>query len=468
MKKFLHLPLLASLAFASVSTTDVVGQSLVSDLSAPVERGGSSFEVWANQRSNALSSDVLYTFQQGGFLSRDFLQSMLDAHPLLGGMGGQAGWSKRFSTRPLGRGPWALTGSFGSEVLVSALWRRELVELAFVGNAGHTGRIDGFNGTGMRVGAFNRLSLGMEHKDTRQRLELSLVQRLAGAEWGIPNGSFWVSEGADSMEVNMQAYGLASLDQFPDTNGFMVSQLIPSYGVGISGSLPLTSELFPLQFLVDFQDVGVMWERGGGLIAAVDTGFATTGLAVPFTQYFTEGESGSEGLTWQDVVDGTTGIEPDSLYFVSDSSLGRMLMLPTKIQAQLTWWPSPDVQIRAQARAGAWMPEPQFTLGVGWIPAKRLAFGVDYRTGGWGGGRPVTWLDLRVTKRRIFSIEIDDPMGWMWGTESAINTYGRGIRITLRNLPGEGWTRFMGLPSKDLGRKPPKKTTQLPKTSSQP
>ena len=47
-----------------------------------------------------------------------------------------------------------------------------------------------------------------------------------------------------------------------------------------------------------------------GLIAAVDTGFATTGLAVPFTQYFTEGESGSEGLTWQDVVDGTTGIEP--------------------------------------------------------------------------------------------------------------------------------------------------------------
>ena len=76
MKKFLHLPLLAALAFASVSTTDVVGQSLVSDLSARVERGGSSFEVWANQRSNALSSDVLYTFQQGGFLSRDFLQSM--------------------------------------------------------------------------------------------------------------------------------------------------------------------------------------------------------------------------------------------------------------------------------------------------------------------------------------------------------------------------------------------------------
>ena len=64
------------------------------------------------------------------------------------------------------------------------------------------------------------------------------MQRLAGVEWGIPNGSFWVSEGADSMEVNMQAYGVASLDAFPDTNGFAFNQIIPSYGVGISGSLP--------------------------------------------------------------------------------------------------------------------------------------------------------------------------------------------------------------------------------------
>ena len=251
-------------------------------------------------------------------------------------------------------------GSFGSEVLVSALWRRELVELAFVGNAGHTGRIDVFNGTGMRVGAFNRLSLGMEHKETRQRLEISLVQRLAGVEWGIPNGSFWVSEGADSMEVNMQAYGLASLDQFPDTNGFMMSQLIPSYGVGISGSLPLTSELFPLQFLVDFQDVGVMWERGGGVIAAVDTGFATTGLAVPFSQYFSEGAVTEEGLTWQDVVDGTTGIAADSLYLLSDSAAGRVLMLPTKIQGN-----SPRVATRTQAAPARGYIS--LNLRLGWV-----------------------------------------------------------------------------------------------------
>lgn len=443
-------------------------QELVADLTPPVERGAASFEVWANQRTNAFNSGFAHTAQQGGFLSREFLQDMLDAHPLLGGMGGQVGWSTRFSTRPLGDGPWALTGAFGSEVLVSALWRRELLELGLVGNANHTGRVDLFNGTGMRVGAFNRLSLGVEHKDTRQRMELSLVQRLAGLEWGIPNGSFWVSEGADSMEVNMQAYGVASMDAFPDTSGFAFGQILPAYGVGLSGSLPLTSELFPIQFFVDFQDVGVMWERGGGLIAAVDTGFATTGLSVPFTQYFTEGLGASEGLTWQDVVDGTTGIEPDSLYFVSDSAFGRMLMLPTKIQANLHWWPSPDVQVRATARAGAWMPEPEFTFGVGWIPGKRLAFGVDYRTGGWGGGRPVTWLECRVTKKRILSIEVDDPAGWMWGSEAAANTYGRGVRFSLRRIPGAGWTRFMGLSNRDLRGPAPVAPTNVPKTSSQP
>ena len=449
---------------AALTSQPLWGQSLVADLTPPSERGLASFEVWASQRSNAFDSEFLHTFQAGGFLSRDFFEEMLGAHPVLGGMGFQAGWSKRSTTRPLGDGPWALTGSLGSEVLASALWRRDVVELAFLGNAGHTGRVDVLSGTGMRVGAFNRISLGMEHADTRQRLELSLVQRVAGLEWGVPNGSIWVSEAADSMEVNMQAYGVASLDALPDTSGFQVANVIPCYGIGISGSLPLTSELFPLQFLVDFQDVGVMWEPGGGLIAAVDTGFATTGLAVPFSAYFTEGESQDEGLTWQDIADGTTGIEPDSLYFFSDSAFGRMVMLPTKIHAQLSWWPTPDLQVRAQARAGSWMPQPQFTLGVGWIPTKRLAFGVDYRTGGWGGPRPVTWVDLRVSKKRMLSIEVDDPLGWMWGTEQASNTYGRGVRVSLRRLPGAGWTRFMGLPSRDLRKTAPSKEISLPQT----
>ena len=99
---------------------------------------------------------------------------------------------------------------------------------------------------------------------------------------------------------------------------------------------------------------------------------------------------------------------------------------------------------------------------------KRLAFGVDYRTGGWGGGRPVTWLECRVTKKRILSIEVDDPAGWMWGSEAAANTYGRGVRFSLRRIPGAGWTRFMGLSNRDLRGPAPVAPTNVPKTSSQP
>ena len=43
----------------------------------------------------------------GGFLSREFLRDILGP-PLLGGMGGQVGWSKRFNAS-LGDGPWAIT-----------------------------------------------------------------------------------------------------------------------------------------------------------------------------------------------------------------------------------------------------------------------------------------------------------------------------------------------------------------------
>lgn len=416
-------------------------------------RGGGSFEFWANQRSNALQSSFIQTMNAGGFISRDFLGDFLSSHPLMGGMGVQVGWSKRWSTKPLG-GQWALTGELGSELLCSAMWRRELLELVYLGNAGHLGRVDQFSGSGIRLGAFNRISAGIENTGTRQRLELSVVQRIVGFEMGIPNGSFWVSSSADSMEVNMQSYAQASLDDLPDSSGFTFRDLIPAYGIGLSGSLPLTSELWPLQFQVDFKDVGIMWEPAGGVIGAIDTGFATTGLSVPLAAYFNE-EYESEQITLEDLVNGETGLAVDSILLVSDSALGRMLMLPTQIKAQLTWWPVPDVQVRAMARAGSWMPEPEFTLGVGWIPTKRWAFGLDFRSGGWGGPRPVTWMDFRVSKKRILSLEVDDPAGWFWNSEASGNSYGRGIRLSLRRLPGNQWTRYMGLPQMEIGRKQP-------------
>ena len=40
-------------------------QDLVADLTPPAERGAASFEVWANQRTNAFTSGFVHTAQQG-------------------------------------------------------------------------------------------------------------------------------------------------------------------------------------------------------------------------------------------------------------------------------------------------------------------------------------------------------------------------------------------------------------------
>lgn len=408
----------------------------------PYQSGQGNFEVWASQRSNALSTGFVETAMQGGFLGPGLLEPFLSQHPQRATMGVQAGWSMRVSSKPLGKSPWALTMSLGSEVLVSSAWRKEILELVFDGNANHTGRPDIFSGTGIRMGAFNRVSLGAENAKTRQRIELSLVQRAAGAEWWIPNGQFFVSEGADSMDVFMNSYATASLDRLPTEDDFAIEDVLFAYGLGVSGSFPLSSETLPIQFRLDFQDVGVMWEPAGGLIAAVDTGFSTTGLPIL-----------GDGWSWENVVDGNVDVDVDDLYFFSDSAAGQMVMLPSKVKASLQWWPSPDMQLTASARTGSWMPAPEFTGGVGWIPGNRLAFGVDLRTGGWGDTRPVTWLQWRISQRRMFTLEVDDPAGLFIGSETSANAYGRGVHVKLERLPGDGWNRFLGLGSRAIGKK---------------
>ena len=429
------------------------GLVLAQEASGGMENGPASFEIWADQRSNALSSGFLHTAQQGGFLSRDFFEDMLASHPPIGGMGVQAGWAHRGSTKPLNDTPWALSYAVGSDVLISTMWRRDLMELAFIGNASSLGEQHFWTGTGMRIGAFNRISVGVEHAETRQRIELSLVQRMAGAEWGIARGGFRVSEGADTLDVDLQAFGAASLDVLPDTTGLSFQNLMPAYGVGISGRLALTSDMLPVQFVVNFRDIGVLFERLGGIYAAMDTGFTTTGLRVPFTSYFNQTGQVSDDLTWQDIVEGNDVISGDSIVFVTDSAARRTLLLPARIHADLSWWPSANWQLRAQVHAGAWMPQPQLTAGFGWTPSDRTSLGADVRSGGWGGIRPVIWMRLRVSKRRVLGIEIEDPLGVCFGSNVASHTYGRGIRISLRRMPGQGWTPDLKGIERDAPRK---------------
>ncbi len=65
----------------------------------------------------------------------------------------------------------------------------------------------------------------------------------------------------------------------------------------------------------------------------------------------------------------------------------------------------------------------------------------------------MTWLRLRVSQRRVLGIEIEDPLGLFWGSNVAAHTYGRGIRISLRRLPGKGWTRDIQGPERKAPRK---------------
>ena len=435
------MALVVMLALGSMHAS---AQGLVDRARMLTDRGPASFEVWAHQRSNAITSATLDAFYTGGFLTSDFLNRVLADHPQMATAGLEVGWSKRWSTRPFIKDQWSLTWSVGSDILTRAQWRQDLFALTFIGNAPSVGRQMALSGTGVRLGAFNRVSVGLEQAKSRQRIELSLVQRVAGAEWGIPYGTFLVSEGVDSMEVVMQTYASASVDNLPQDGGFSFGQIMPAYGFGVSGSLPLISDNRPLQLELEFRDVGVLWEPSGGQFAMVDTSLFTTGLPIPIAAYLDDNYVADPGLTIQNVLDGNTGYE--DVLFHTDSAVGRVLMLPSRLNAKLSYWPYDEFMMKAAVRAGNWMPQPELTMGVGWMPDARFAFGLDFRTGGWGQSRPALWLDWRITKKRILSLDIDDPLGFMWRQDMAAYTYGRGFHLTLRRIPGEDkWTRLMGL-----------------------
>jgi hypothetical protein len=138
--------------------------------------------------------------------------------------------------------------------------------------------VDVFSGTGMRAGVFNRFGLGLENAKTQQRLELSVIQRLGGAEWGIPYGYFWVSEDADSLASYLQTEGRLHARIDSTESGDLSMGLLPSYGIGISGRLPLASETLPIRFEINFKDLGLLFESEGSSVAWFQEGFSTTGL----------------------------------------------------------------------------------------------------------------------------------------------------------------------------------------------
>ena len=414
---------IVSLLFTSYIAT---ATSLIPNDSTKVKQGGdASFSVWANQSGNVLSTGFLSSMAHGGFIGHDILDPVLEAHEGgMGFLGGSAGWEMKWATKPFKDGKWALCGSMGSELLYDSRWTSDMFELIFYGNGGHTGRVDVLSGTGMRMAEYNRFGLGLENTKTRQRFEVSLVQRLAGAEWSIPYGYFSVSENADSLDTYLQTEArLHALDGQSSMN--LPFGFLPAYGIGLSGSLPLASETLPIRFEINFSDFGILFEPEGSSVAWFQEGIATTGLPVF-----------GDSLTWESIIEGD--ISSDSL-LLTGSSVKRMTLLPHRLSADFIYEPSPDVMIELRVETGGWMPKPLFTAGVGWTPFDKIAFGVQAKYGGWGNMRPVVWAEFKVSCRRMLVVELEDPMGFFIGNKSSDFTYNRGVKIRLERFAGDGW-----------------------------
>ena len=377
-------------------------------------KGYSSFTVWAHESSNVITTGFARSLTEGGFISHDILDPVLNTHNgEMGYLGGSAGFAYSWTGKVVEGKEWSLCGTVGSELLVDTRWTSDAFELLWYGNGGHTGRIDVLSGTGVRAALFNRFSLGAHNNFTGQRLEISLIQRLAGAEWSVPYGYFWVSEDADSLDTYLQTEGRI--------HALSDSTFLPAYGIGISGKVPLTPEGSALRLEVEFKDLGVLFEPEGSKVYWLDDGIATTGLPVL-----------GDSLTWENIIDGN--ISTDSL-ILTGNSVTRMVVLPSKLSLRMNYAIEENVMFSASISSGGWMPEPEFTIGLGWVVSEKLSWGVKIKDGGWGGSRPVVWAQYKVTDKRLVSVTLEDPRGLFINSESSDNFKSRGISIRLQRAP---------------------------------
>ena len=410
--------LTASALTTSSSTIEVFviePDSLGSDsFQSKSRKGYSSLTVWANQSSNVITTGFARSLAQGGFISHEILDPVLNRHiGNMGHLGGSAGFEYSWTGKVAEGKEWSLCGTVGSEMLVDTRWTSDAFELMWYGNGGHTGRVDILSGTGMRAALFNRFSLGAHNNFTGQRFEISLIQRLAGAEWSIPYGYFWVSDDADSLDTYIQTEGrIHALND---------STFLPAYGIGVSGKVPLTPVGSALRVEVDFRDLGILFEPEGSKVYWLDEGIATTGLPVL-----------GDSLTWENIIDGN--VSTDSL-IQTGNSVSRMVLLPTKLSLKLNYELQENLMFSASLTTGGWMPEPLISVGLGWVVSDELSVGVKIKDGGWGGSRPVVWAQYKITDKRFISVSLEDPRGLFINSESSDSFKARGISIRLQRAP---------------------------------
>ena len=107
------------------------------------EKGTYSFDAWAIQTSNVITAGFMNTLAEGGFISRDVLNPILDAHTgPKGYLGATAGFNVSWATPAKEGKQWSLCGSFGSEAILDTRWTSDLFELVWYGNASSTGDVN--------------------------------------------------------------------------------------------------------------------------------------------------------------------------------------------------------------------------------------------------------------------------------------------------------------------------------------
>ncbi len=376
----------------------------------PTSMGDYTLEVWGNQTSNTITAGFMNTLGHGGFISSDDINPIMDAHTgNKGYLGANSGFNVSWATKPKEGKQWSLCGSFGSEVILDSRWTTDLFELVWIGNASSTGDVNVLSGSGARVGVFNRFSLGGIRNKTKQRLEFSFVQRLAGAEWNVPYGYFYVSENADSIETYIQTEARL---HFGEDN-----TLTPAYGFAISGTVPIRSEDIPVDIDIHFKDVGLLLEPAGSQVYWVQDGIATTGFPVY-----------GDSLTWENIIDGN--IDADSL-FQSGESVSRMALLPAKLGASCVFRINEKFDGNASVVGGGWMPKPLYSAGAEYEYSDILSVGARIKTGGWGDERIELYGKLDVYGDRVLYIAIEEPLGLMFEDPSGAQTTCRGLTIRL-------------------------------------
>tara|TARA_B110000444_G_scaffold256787_1_gene293876 strand:- start:4883 stop:6151 length:1269 start_codon:yes stop_codon:yes gene_type:complete len=409
------LAVLLSVSTLAISASVIQMHVLESDsLKVDSRKGYASLTVWANESSNVITTSFARSLAEGGFISHDILDPIMNRHNgEMGYLGGSAGFEYSWTGKVVDGKEWSLCGTVGSELLVDTRWTSDAFELLWYGNGGHTGRIDILSGTGARASLFNRFSIGAHNNFTGQRLEISLIERLAGAEWSIPYGYLWVSDDADSLDTYLQTEGrIHALND---------STFLRAYGIGISGKVPLTPKGSAFRLDVDFRDLGILFEPEGSKVYWLDNGIATTGLPVL-----------GDSLTWENIIDGN--VSSDSV-ILTGNSVARMVLLPSKLSLKLNYDIDEDVMFSASISSGGWMPEPEIAIGLGWVVSEKLSWGVKIKDGGWGGSRPVVWAQYKVTDQRLVALTLEDPRGLFINSDTSDNFKARGISIRLQRAP---------------------------------